>query len=418
MRVILVTTGTRGDTQPYIALAEGLNRRGHEAILLAPADIADTCRDLGIQHIPIQAHFRDLTQNNAAGNLLQAESNPLRLLQRLKVVLSSDLAQICDKVIEVSRKADVLVCNVAILSLAKTLAETLSIPVINSSLQPVYETDQEPMLLLPLLPIRIPGLNRRTWRAIWWILWKLMADSVNQIRSERLGLRPQGYSGYVDSLCQMPLLSAYSEQVSPTPYDANPMPAICGYWVLAADDYLPPPRLAEFLKSGPPPIYIGFGSMNSKDPQKLTQIMIEALRQTGQRCVLCTGWGGLSIQDLPDTVLPIEGAPHEWLLPRMAAAIHHGGAGTTAAVLRAGVPGMVIPFLADQPYWGRRAAALGVALPPLKHSQLSVKPLTEAIRRLTSDHLLQARAKALGTRLRSEDGIGCAVTYLEALNRT
>ncbi len=135
------------------------------------------------------------------------------------------------------------------------------------------------------------------------------------------------------------------------------------------------------MQAGPPPIYIGFGSMSSRKPEETAQLILRALAQTGQRAVLLSGWNGLQAEVLPENVFLVQSVPHDWLFARVNAVVHHGGAGTTAAGLRAGVPSIIIPFFADQPFWGERVAALGVGPKPIPRKKLTAEKLLRRLRR-------------------------------------
>ena len=207
-----------------------------------------------------------------------------------------------------------------------------------------------------------------------------------------------------------PILYGWSPSVLPQPPDWGSWLHTTGYWFLDRPGGWRAPRgLAGFLESGPPPVFIGFGSMNNIAAERLTKIVLQALELTGQRGLLATGWGGMGQADLPDTVFRVEDVPHDWLFERVRAAIHHGGAGTTSASLRAGVPTLVVPFFADQPFWGWRVAALGVGPAPISPRSLGVERLAGAIRRITSDRDMRARAAAMGRRIRNENGTERAV---------
>ena len=145
----------------------------------------------------------------------------------------------------------------------------------------------------------------------------------------------------------------------PRPPDWGKDVFVTGYWFLdTPDNWNPPQELAEFLDSGSTPIYIGFGSMSNRKPEEITDLVLKALQRTKQRAILLSGWSGLQKQNLPRSVFMTDSVPHSWLLPRVAAAIHHGGAGTTAAGLMAGVPSIIVPFHGDQPFWGQRVLEL------------------------------------------------------------
>jgi UDP:flavonoid glycosyltransferase YjiC (YdhE family) len=173
--------------------------------------------------------------------------------------------------------------------------------------------------------------------------------------------------------------------------------------------------LVAFLESGPPPIYVGFGSMSQENPEATTRLVVEALAQTGQRGILSAGWGALARQDMPESIFLADPMPFSWLFPRMSAVVHHGGAGTTAHGLRAGVPSIVIPFFADQPFWGRRVSDLGAGPLPIPLKKLTAAKLAGAIRQAVSDEKMRQRAAGLGVVIQAEDGVANAVSAIEQI---
>jgi sterol 3beta-glucosyltransferase len=199
----------------------------------------------------------------------------------------------------------------------------------------------------------------------------------------------------------------------PRPADWDESSVVTGYWFLdALTGWQPDPALVKFLQAGPPPVYVGFGSMFMQGGARKTDIVLKALRRAGQRGVLATGWGGLTADSTSDDIFVLEAVPHDWLLPQVAAVVHHGGAGTTGAALRAGKPSVVCPLVGDQPFWGRRVAALGVGPSPLSRRKLTVETLANAISQAVSDQDIRQRAAALGATIRAEDGVGKAITLI------
>jgi sterol 3beta-glucosyltransferase len=222
--------------------------------------------------------------------------------------------------------------------------------------------------------------------------------------------------GQTREATSLPVLYAFSPLVVPKPPDWNASIRLTGYWVLPADAaWRPPAALDAFLGAGPAPVYIGFGSMTPTRADRLTAIAVDALAAAGQRGVLLGGWGAFGEGDLPSTVIAVRDVPHEWLLPRMRAIVHHGGAGTTGAALRAGVPSIVVPLGFDQPFWGRRVYALGVGPRPISRRRLTAAWLAQAIQTATTDGAMRARAADLGTALRAEHGVEVAVAEIEAI---
>ena len=212
---------------------------------------------------------------------------------------------------------------------------------------------------------------------------------------------------------QTPGLYAFSSLVVPRPKDWPEWIHVTGYWFLQpSQNWEPPDGLMEFLDAGSPPVYIGFGSMTNRKPEEGVEIALEALQESGQRGILLRGWGGMSPDDLPKNVFLLDSIPHTWLFPRMSAVVHHGGAGTTGAGLRSGVPSIVVPHFADQPYWGERVQKLGVGPAPIARWRLTAGSLAKAIRRAVEDTGMRERAAKLGAAIRAETGAQNAVDII------
>jgi sterol 3beta-glucosyltransferase len=220
-----------------------------------------------------------------------------------------------------------------------------------------------------------------------------------------------------DRLAHGPILYGFSPSVIAPPRDWGEHVHVTGYWFLdPPSDWTPPPALVEFLQAGPPPVYIGFGSMSSQRPEETAALVGQALARAGQRAIMLSGWGGLHQAD-SDSVFMVDSVPHAWLFPQVAAVVHHGGAGTTAASLRAGVPSIVIPFHGDQPFWGQRVADLGVGPAPIPRRNLTVERLAQAIHRAVTDQPMRQRAADLGAKIRAEDGVARAVALVQQIDK-
>ena len=210
-------------------------------------------------------------------------------------------------------------------------------------------------------------------------------------------------------------LNGFSSPVVPKPPDWSVDQQITGYWFLdAPPDWQASAALIQFLRNGPPPFYIGFGSMIHHQPQRQRDLVLRALELSDARSVLVTGWGGSGEHIPAPNRFVIDDAPHDWLLPQMAAVVHHGGAGTTAAALRAGVPNVITPFAPnDQPAWAARVVALevGIRLPAIK--RLTAQRLADAMRKAMDDDTLRTHAAALGQKIHAEAGVQRAVAIIE-----
>ncbi|MFT3894894.1 MAG: glycosyltransferase, partial [Anaerolineales bacterium] len=241
------------------------------------------------------------------------------------------------------------------------------------------------------------------------MMWMASSDPVKQFWMKQFGRLPDGFGNPFpkQTLPSYPTIVSCSEHVFPTPNDWSPHIHNTGFWFLDEKaDWEPSAELLSFLQSGPAPIYVGFGSLSdSATADQTTDLVIDALKRSGQRGILATGWNGMTKRnDLPETIFMLESAPHSWLFPRMAAVVHHGGAGTTAAGFRAGVPSIIIPHSNDQFAWARRAYELGVGPKPVYRKQLTAQRLAEAIRFALADHVKEA-AKELGKKIQNENGV-------------
>jgi sterol 3beta-glucosyltransferase len=254
------------------------------------------------------------------------------------------------------------------------------------------------------------GYNLLTHKIVEQLGWQMFRRTINRWQQETLDLPALPLAGAFADLQRLPMLFGVSPLVLPKPVDWGDACELTGYWFLPApNDWRPPNDLRAFMESGPPPICISFGSMSDRNAEQITQIVLAALQKTGQRGILVTGWGGLHQIDLTPDVFAIDSVPFDWLWPQCAAVVHHGGAGSTGAGLRAGIPSIVVPFFADQPFWGRRVHTLGVGPRLIPRRKLSLENLAAAITQALTDQKMRTRAAELGQLIRSEDGIARAV---------
>ncbi len=206
----------------------------------------------------------------------------------------------------------------------------------------------------------------------------------------------------------------------PTPPEWRGRAELTGYWFLdRSADWQPPAQLEAFLRDGTPAVYAGFGSMTMKNPDVALDAIVTAVERVDCRAVISAGWAGLQPQRISNCIDATNDMPHDWLFPRMASIVHHGGAGTSAAALRAGRPSVVIPFFSDQPFWGRWLERIGATAKPLPIKRLSADELAKAIDLTLTSRTLREAAEGLGTRIRQEDGVARAAELVEqaALHR-
>lgn len=415
MRIAIIAPGSRGDVQPYLALGKGLAAAGHAVRLLTHENFEDFVEAHGLDYRPLRGNVQEVAQSQemrellAGGNYLKIAAFQARAAKKVAVAWAEDGMAACSGM-------ELLIAGIGGLYMGISLAEKLNLPLLRAYFIPFTPTKDFPGALFPqmdFIPKPVTYLSHHITRQIMWQGFR-EADKV--ARQKVLGLEPAPFWGPYRSevLDGMPVLYGFSPSVVPHPPDWGDDKKITGYWFLDADAaWEPSSALLTFLKSGPRPIYVGFGSMSNRDPEETANVVMDAIRMSGQRAIVLSGWGGLQADHLPDSVFVVDSVPHAWLFPRVAAVVHHGGAGTTAAGLRAGVPTVIIPFFGDQPFWGARIAELGVGPDPIPRKKLTAERLAQAIRDAVEGEEMRQRAAHLGKSIRSEDGVANAVEIIQ-----
>ncbi len=413
MRLTIFTAGSRGDVQPCLALGKALQRAGFAVRLAAPENFSAFVGEHGLSFHPLRGDVRQMMASQTGRTYMESGSaNPITQIRAMRAMLGPVALNMAMDALEACRDSEALIALAVFAPFAKTIAESLGVPLIHVEPTPLLPTRLFPA---PGWPVQrdLGGLhNRLSGLVMLQVIGQWYAPFVRGFR-RRLGLSPSAGGSFHQILRSAPLLGAYSSLVVPPPPDWPAHAHLTGYWFPdQPPGWQPPPELEAFLEAGDPPVYVGFGSMSGRRPEELAAIVLEALAQAGRRGLLLTGWGGLSALRAPQSVRVIDSAPHGWLFPRMAAVVHHGGAGTTAEGLRAGVPSVILPFMMDQPFWGRRVQALGVGPPPLPLKKLDAGRLAQAIHAAMTDMEMRRRAASLGAAIRGEDGVGKAVEII------
>jgi sterol 3beta-glucosyltransferase len=417
MRICILTLGSRGDVQPYVALARGLDAAGYSTALLAAPSFRSFIEANGVEWRSFDTGDpRALLHSEEGRALVRGMGNPVRLVREMTRLLEPLLEKGYSEAWQNTADADAILVAPTALPLAPALRERRGTPFACAFLQPGHATREFGSWLLPEPPRWLPfrgSLCRLTHRIGWELLFKLAGRAFDAARQRVLGLPPGTNPFALLASERWTTLYGFSRSVVPRPADWGPEVELTGYWFLDRDpSWRPPPALETFLAAGPPPICVGFGSMPSPDPAALTREVVRALELSGRRGLLLSGWGALAGVELPKTIFALDAAPHDWLFPRVAGVVHHGGAGTTSAALRAGVPSMVVPFMADQWFWGRRIASIGAGPGPFSRRKLSAETFAEALRDLVENPRYRAGAERVAAELAVEDGVGRAVAAL------
>ncbi|GAA2792456.1 glycosyltransferase [Crossiella cryophila] len=414
MRIAIVTAGSRGDTAPYVGLGSRLQAAGHEVSLAAQRLYEPMIRAAGLGFREMPGNIRE-DFATGAGQDFQRHGTGLRALPaqiRFAGKMISDLGQGTQQAIE---GAELVLTHRAAFGYAYWAAKAAGVPSLGLELFPsgiVPSGDFPPVSLAGrTLGHRGNLAGHALMRGIALASSPLLPGYKQYLRG--LGVRDVGEL-YTDvRRGRWPVLHGWSPQVLPRPADWPAAAEVVGYWwPWQSPDYRPPAELAEFLAAGEPPVFLSFGSMAVGRAEELSALAVEAMRLAGVRGVIQAGWNELSATG--EHVLAIGDVPHEWLFPRMAAVVHHGGAGTTGAGVRAGVPAVVVPVLGDQPMWAARLAELGVSPGAIPMKKINAPQLATLIKAAARGPGYHRRARTLADRVTQEDG---AARVIEAVAR-
>jgi sterol 3beta-glucosyltransferase len=413
VRVAVLAIGSRGDVEPFLALSTGLRRRGHTVVVATHAEFAAMVTGAGVDFAELGGNPREALSSPQGRRMLNTR-NPLLLPSRMGALVGPAL----DAALPAARTACAGADVVLFATLAQfglTVADQLGIPAVAAHLQPSTPTAAMPAAGLPSVRPPPAALNKATWRLSEALTWRAFRPTLNRQRSRAAlaGLPRRPWSRWPRDH-RPPVLYGFSPSVVPVPPDWPDDVHVTGYWFRDPDPaWTLPPALAAFLAAGGAPVYLGFGSMPDADPAGLVAALVGGARRAGHRMVLHSGWSRLGATGLlDDDVLVVDDVPHSLLFPRMAAVVHHGGAGTTAAALRAGVPAVVVPLFADQFFWGRRVAALGAGAPPIARERLTDARLGAALAVASGR---RDGARRIAAELAAEDGVATAIAVLEAV---
>lgn len=404
MRVLIGACGTRGDMQPMLALSQVLIDRGHSVTLVISPSAVDFARERGFTAIAAGSDYEEVARAGVSNSLPRMMRE---MVPRVRGEVSAQLLA----VEEHAAQFDVIT-GASVFSVGSLLAEKLSKPYVYFGFSPqLFRSAEHPSVYVPW-----QGLPRwANWLSSFIDVWtwqSVLGPALNQLRVER-GLAP--VRDVWRALTGPSPVAAFERALAPAPAD-YPVPITQVGAMFLRDQGALSPEVSAFLAKGPPPVYIGFGSMADPDPRRTTERVLEAVRRAGVRAVVSRGWARLSAEAPSADVLFLGSEPHDQLFPRCAAVVHHGGSGTIHAAARAGVPQVVMPQMLDQFYWAHRVWRLGIGPRRVTRFSRDPEPLVRAIRACLDDPALRARAREVGESIRM-DGAERAAALLERIAR-
>ncbi len=409
MRLTMISIGSTGDVRPYIILGQELVRRGHQVRIAAFSPFEKMITEAGLEFHPLAG---DVVKIMA--NIMKPGTNGLTYLQRVQEAIKDVAGPLLQNMQSACADAQAIITTFFGSSMY-SIAEKNNVPCIQTQYYPMDYNDAVPISSAPGLKVG-KAWNKMSYKVGYLLINSLEHKYLTGWRKEQ-GMRVRKVRpkpDYTVNGHQIPVLYAVSPLLMPRPLSWKEHIHMTGFWMETnTEEYTPDPKLAEFLSAGEKPIYIGFGSMVSGDMGKTLSIVLEALEETGVRAILQKGWGGSDVVTSSSRIHVADFIPHDWLFEQVAAVVHHGGAGTTAAGLKAGKPTLVIPFGGDQPFWGMRIRALGLGPKPIRREFLTAEKLAKALVDLTQTRSYYVAAKELGMRLREENGTKIAADIIE-----
>ena len=415
MHITLLAIGSRGDVQPMIALGAGFKGAGYHVQLGAPANFQSVIEERGIDYFCIAPDFTKVMASETGYRMMTAGENSILYIDCIARIAETFSDQMMDSTWNACQGTEAIVFN-PFSQIGYLVGKKLGIPTWATWIYPIGRTRHFPLVGTPTWLSLGIAYNRSTY-FIYEMIGKYYLHGLFEEWRKWLKLKPMTFLGFFEELYRerIPFLYGYSEHIIPKPPDWPGWFSVTGYWFLDhLPNWQPSEALVNFLTEGPPPVYVGFGSMRDGDASRLAQIVVQAIKLSGQRAILTKGWGGLDPEHVPeDDIFFIRNVPHDWLFPKMAAVVHHGGAGTTAAGLKAGVPSVIVPFSGDQPYWAKQMFTIGVSTQPIPYANLSAPKLAAAIRKATTDQQMRKHAAKIGRKIRAEDGVARAIEVFE-----
>ena len=407
MKIVAVTYGTEGDTRPLSALCRALMDAGHETRLLADRETLGTAVALGVPATALAGDIKGTLQPAGSISSVVAQGRGFSdVANALARIANANAEAWMRDVVAAAAGCDAILASGLAAFVGLSAAEYVGARAIGTGLIPISPTKAFASPFLP--PRRVPRfLNRTSHTLVNGVLWRAFRTATNAARAKVCNLPPRHaiWSSH-------PMLYGVSPSLVPRPDDWPDNARMCGQWIPPSPRWSPPANLTDFLAAGEAPLYVGFGSMTGFDRGRTVTEIVAAV--AGRRVVFAPGWSGIDAAALPSNFLAVGDTPHDWLFPRMSVVVHHGGAGTSHSATRAGVPSVAVPFVGDQPFWADRLQRVGVAGDAVSGRTLRARDLARSIEQAETV-TMRSRARAVGERMRAENGLERATAAIEAL---
>lgn len=412
MRVTIITIGSHGDVLPSIAIAKSLIEHGHKVRIAALESSKEAVISEGIDYLHLSGDAKEVIRL-----LIGKDVKTLEYFKSLNTLLDPMEHTFLEDIERCCEDTDIVAYSV-LGSIAYHVAISKKIPCIRMLFVPLDPTSEFPAMTAPILG-KFPLYNRFTYLAGDYLWLNFTKKRLNKWR-KKLGLSVVKKFPYrkMEDNTPVPTLYAFSESVLNKPKDWGKHIEISGYWFSdESKQYEPTESIKEFLQKNKETIYIGFGSMVGGDFSNLFSKVIKGVQLTGVSAIISSGWGGLSSEKVPDTIMMVDYVPHDWLFNQVSMVVHHGGAGTIAAGLRAGKPTIVVPFGGDQPFWGNQIYKIGAGPKPIPIKSFNSKLFAKRIKEVQTNNKYKENAARIKEILIKEDGKERAVRFIESCVR-
>ncbi|WP_290062998.1 glycosyltransferase [Paraclostridium bifermentans] len=413
--ITIICAGSRGDFQPYVALAQRLKILGEEVRISGFSQFENFVRGYGIDYVPIEVDYEELGVDPKMLKQAGSADNPLKMILTFNKMKKYG-AQIAKQTYDSLEGSELIVYHPGCV-IGYFAAQEMNIPSVLATPFPMNKTE-EYLSVVTYGKARPTKINKKiSYKMIQGMLWLASSNTVKQHWKERFGRVPKNFKSPYEKISKDHIaMVSCSNFVFPRPKDWDKNIYQSGYWFVEENkEYKPSKELEAFINNGEKPVYIGFGSVfDSDEKDKIVKIIIDALKKCGKRGII-SGMG--KVENLPNNIISVDGIPHTWLFEKVSVVCHHGGAGTTAAGFRAGVPSVIIPFSNDQFAWAHRAFDLGVGAKPIYKKDLTADKLAEGINYALNKDIIE-RAEMLSKNIALEDGaLYCSKKIVDILNR-